>query len=104
MAWEISITREGWEDIRSELNKWSTKRLIEAISDNEFERIEHEENADITYIQEKIEPFNKRLKSLYKEDLQDEAFSLIEETNTCDTGGYNYWVDREGLHTVQLTD
>ena len=50
MAWEISITNEGWQEIKTELNKWSKKRLIQAISDNEFERIEHDINADLDYI------------------------------------------------------
>ncbi len=104
MAWEISITNDGWSEIRIELDKWAKKRLIQAISDNEFERIEHEEHADINYIQERIKPFTANLKRLYKDTLQDIAFGLIEENNTCDNGGFNYWIDREGYHKVTLKE
>ena len=32
MAWEISITNEGWEEIRTELENWSKEDLVEAIA------------------------------------------------------------------------
>ncbi len=31
MAWEISITAEGWQEIREKLDDWSREALIDAI-------------------------------------------------------------------------
>jgi len=28
----------------------------------------------------------------------------LEQTNTCENGGYAYWIDREGFHVVWLAD
>lgn len=34
--------------------------------------------------------------------LADRAYELIEQNNTCDNGGFGYWIDREGFHKVWL--
>ena len=39
MAWAISITADGWQQIRDELEKWDEKRLIDAICDDKFEAV-----------------------------------------------------------------
>lgn len=40
MAWEISITAEGWQEIREKLDEWDRASLISAITDDTFERVE----------------------------------------------------------------
>ena len=40
MAWEISITADGWQEIRDKLDHWDRASLIAAITDDTFERVE----------------------------------------------------------------
>ena len=44
----------------------------------------------------------ERLKQLPHDILVDRAYELIEQNGTCDNGGWAYWIDREGFHTVEL--
>ncbi len=37
MAWEISISAEGWSEIREQLETWPVDSLIAAICDDKFE-------------------------------------------------------------------
>lgn len=110
MAWEISITDEGWQDIRTELETWSRERLINAICDDEYQRVERVVNDngldDIPVNIPSIAAGNLRecLAGVDDDGLVDQAFNLIAENNTCDNGGYAYWIDREGFHKVTLTD
>ena len=39
MAWEISISNEGWAEIREKLESWTCKELIVAITDDKFEMV-----------------------------------------------------------------
>jgi len=100
MAWSISITTEGWQEIRENLEDWSREELIEAITDDKFEAVydkagqEHAERAAAAE--------RKRLEQLPHDLLVDRAYELIEENDTCDNGGWAYWLDREGYHKVQL--
>lgn len=104
MAWDISITAEGWNDIYNACHELDKDRLINAIADNYFEKLEEQGFA--------YNESNKRaLKLRYKLDqycaqdtLADTAYSLIKSNNTCDNGGYAYWIDKKGYHKVYLTD
>ena len=100
MAWSISITAEGWQDIRDDLETWSRRRLVNAIADDKFEMVMDkggEEHAERAAVAER-----KRLKNLPQDVLADRAFELVEQNDTCDNGGYGYWIDREGFHKVWL--
>ena len=39
MAWEISITADGWQEIRQQLEQWEKDDLISAICDDKFEMV-----------------------------------------------------------------
>ena len=102
MAWAISIGVEGWQEIRDELETWDREALIAAICDDKFELVlakrsqEHAERA--------VAAERKRLENLPHDLLVDRACELIEDTDTCENGGYGYWIDREGFHKVWLDD
>ena len=110
MAWEISISEEGWQEIRKELETWSRQRLTNAICDDEYERVERVVNDndldDLPVNIPAIASNSLRFSLAYvsDDDLVDHALNLIAENNTCDNGGYAYWIDREGAHKVTLTD
>ena len=36
--------------------------------------------------------------------LEDKAFSCIEENDSCDNGGFYYWIDPEGYHKVDIEE
>lgn len=100
MAWEISISTEGWTEIREKLEDWTPDALIAAITDDKFEMVmdkagqHHAERAAVAE--------RNRLADLPQDILADRAFELIEQNNTCDNGGFGYWIDREGFHKVWL--
>jgi len=39
MAWEISITSDGWHEIYDKLSEFDIDDLLEAIEDNEYETL-----------------------------------------------------------------
>ena len=100
MAWEISISAVGWQQIRDKLDQWDRAALISAITDDTFERIE--QIAGQHHAQRAANAERKRIEDLPHDVLADRAFELIEQNNTCDNGGFGYWVDREGYHKVWL--
>jgi hypothetical protein len=102
MAWEISISSEGWAEIRDKLEGWSRNQLIDAIADDKFELVYA--NAALEHAELAANAERKRLANLPIDVLADRAFELIETNNTCDNGGWNYWVDREGYHKVSLEE
>lgn len=97
MAWEISITAEGWQQIRDKLDDWDRAALIAAITDDTFEQVAGQYHA-----QRAADAERKRLEDLPHDVLADRAYELIEQNNLCDAGGFGYWVDREGYHKVWL--
>jgi hypothetical protein len=100
MAWEISITAEGWQEIREKLDDWDRASLIAAITDDTFERVE--KLAGQHHAQRAADSERKRIEELPHDILSDRAYELIEANNTCDNGGFAYWIDREGYHKVWL--
>lgn len=100
MAWEISVSADGWAEIREKLDDWTCGDLIAAITDDKFEMVlakagqHHAERASAAE--------RNRLNDLSHDLLADRAYELIEQNNTCDNGGWSYWIDREGFHKVWL--
>lgn len=101
MAWAISISSEGWHQIKTELDSWSRDSLIDAITDDTFERVE--DVADQYHAQRAASAERKRLADVPHEVLVDRAYELVEQNDTCDNGGWAYWIDREGFHKVWLS-
>jgi len=100
MAWEISISTEGWQQLRDNLDDWDRASLIAAICDDTFEQVG--KHAGEHHAQRAANAERERLERLPHDVLVDRAYELIEQTNTCDNGGYGYWIDREGFHKVWL--
>lgn len=101
MPWEISIGPDSWQELRDTLEKeWSREQLICAITDDTFERVEA--MAGQTHATRAAAAERLRLAELPQDLLADRAFELIEQTNTCDNGGFAFWIDREGYHRVHL--
>lgn len=102
MAWSISITAEGWQEIHDELEKWDREALIAAICDDKFEAVL--QKGGQYHAERAAAAERRRLENLPHDVLVDRAFELVEQNNTCDTGGWAYWIDREGYHKVWLSD
>ncbi len=102
MAWAVSITAEGWQQIRGELATWSKRRLISAIVDDKFEAVL--EKGGQNHAEQAATAERRRLRRVPHAVLVDRTFELVEQTDTSDNGGWSYWVDREGYHKVQLPD
>lgn len=102
MAWSISISAEGWQEIREQLETWDREALIAAITDDKFERVY--ERAGEQHARRAADAERLRLEPLPHDVLVDRAYELIEQNDTCDNGGWAYWIDREGYHKVHLPD
>ena len=100
MAWSISISAEGWQEIRDKLDGWSRDALIDAIVDDKFEMVY--DKAGQYHADRAANAERERLAVLPQDILADRAFELIETNNTSDNGGWAYWIDREGYHKVRL--
>lgn len=104
MVWEISISPEGWDEIYQELQRWSRDRLIMALEDDFYEVLT-EYGIESSIAEDMAKQYAASLhKYASHEALIDEAFELVQTNNTCDNGGYHYWIDRRGYHKVTLTD
>lgn len=102
MAWSITITAEGWQEIRDELEKWDRKSLLAAICDDKFEMVS--EKGGQQHAERAAAAERTRLEDVPHDVLVDRAYELIEQNDSCDNGGWAYWVDREGYHKVYLPD
>jgi len=100
MPWSISITADGWAEIREQLETWDRDRLIAAITDDLFEHVL--ERAGEHHAARAAEAERRRLEDLPHDLLVDRAYELVERNDTCDAGGWAYWIDREGCHKVHL--
>jgi hypothetical protein len=102
MAWSISITVDGWQEIRDELETWDREALIDAIVDDKFEMVL--EKGGQHHAERAAAAERKRLEGVPHDVLVDRAYEVVEQTDTCENGGYGYWIDREGYHKVWLDD
>jgi hypothetical protein len=102
MAWSISISATGWSEIREQLETWDHESLITAITDDKFEMVN--DKAGEHHAKRAAEAERNRLTNLPHDVLVDRAFELIEQNDTCENGGWAYWIDREGFHKVHLSD
>ena len=85
MAWEISISAEGWAALYAACHNLEKRDLVEAIG--------HVTGTDLI-----------ELMALPHDVLADQAFEFIETTNTCDDGGWWCWIDTDGYYKVHLPD
>jgi hypothetical protein len=102
MAWSISITADGWTEIREQLETWDKENLIAAICDDKFEAVN--DKADENHAKRAADAERERIIDMPHDILVDRAIELIEQNDTCDNGGWGYWIDREGFHKVHLSD
>lgn len=102
MAWEISISVEGWAEIREILEQWDRDDLVAAIAEDKSEAVYA--RADSHHAERAAKAERERLQGLPHDVLVERAFELVEQNNTCDNGGWAYWIDREGYHKVELSD
>ena len=90
MAWDISITAEGWQGIREKLERWSSEALIDAMCDDKFEAVIDKVALEHATLAANTE--RKRLDNLPYDILVDRAFDLIATNTTSDNGGWmNRW-------------
>ena len=89
MAWSISITPEGWNEIYEACHASEKQFLLEAINETAAQK-------GIAGIS--VEAGNE----ISQESLADLVFQIIHDTNTCDDGGFKYWIDPKGYYKITL--
>lgn len=100
MAWEISHTQEAWDNARSNLEHWTRDRLITALADDAFEAQEEggHDNAD-----QAADVLRDVLANADQCDLVEMTIASISTHQTCSNGGHDFWIDRQGYHTVSVS-
>ena len=105
MAWEISHMTEAWDAARTNLDGWSRDRIVEALTDDAFECAEQNGQdgaaaADILRSMIEETDHTGRIQMVPHDVLVDMAIHTIGLHNTCTNGGHEFYIDREGYHTV----
>lgn len=92
MAMAISISPEGWDAIRTELeDNWTKEQLIEAIS------------ADVNQNNDSAAKNSlQHLQFMSQENLASVAFDLVRVNNTCDNDMNGYYIDQAGDFRVRI--
>ena len=89
MAWSISLSPEGWLLVSKACLTKSKQWLFAAV--NEARR------------QTTQKPHTKkRYRLISQDELAEEAYQFIRQTNTCDNGGFKYWIDEEGYYKIEI--
>jgi hypothetical protein len=108
MVWSISITNEGWTQIREALTVLSFEDLCKAIADTNYEifhgyhSVKGKPHYKGAWNYKKL--MNDRIFKQDRSILENQAFEFIELFDNCDNGGYYYWIDPEGYHKVDIDD
>ena len=94
MAWEISMTPEGWETLRESLGYLPKGDLVAALAHGDVsmrnaegdDRVGADELAqdDVALLSERMSHYA----SLPIDILQDAAMAMIQEHQTCENGGH----------------
>jgi len=101
MAWEISISQEGWADIQYSLeNRVSKEFLAQALADYNYEMF-HGPNGGKGNARHKGFWNWKKLMVETRSTLERDCYKCIKEVNTCDNGGWAYWIDPEGYNRLE---
>ncbi|WPV67513.1 hypothetical protein [Chitinophaga sp. LS1] len=89
MAWSISITPEGWNEIYQACHASEKQFLLQAINE--------------TALRKGIPGMSdEAAKEVSQESLANLVFKIIQETNTCDNGGFSYWIDPGGIYKITI--
>ena len=100
-AWEISMSKEGWENVDENLHGMSVEELAEAIASDDFAETADERDllsGDISFYEEK----KAKYLELHQDVLADEAYKRVKKNNTSDNGGHMVWIDKEGFNKVPV--
>lgn len=106
MAWSISHTEEAWEiaELRLSLKKW-LPTIRKALIDDDLEAWEEaDDGSDIRSADEVIRDSRASYRGLSQEELVGIMLDRIREHMTCTNGGHEFYLDRQGYHTVPLED
>lgn len=107
MAMEISISPEGWEDIRDTLEvAWSKEQLVEAVT--EAMLLEADDELEEGMSPQEMDAFSEKTKqdiSNWSHDmLVEEAYSFVEKNMTASNDMSEYYIDKNGGFTVNPSE
>ena len=102
MAWEISMTAEGWSQVRHNLQcHTSREALIVGLTDSKFEEVE--KFGGLGHAKRAADALKARIEALPINILANACMELIEKHNTCNNGGFAVWIDPEGYQTAPVS-
>jgi len=118
MTWEISHTADAWSNVYKNLQdkkqEWLAKACATCVADRQDELNKAFWDAcwDLEIDDDNIDAvpdwqwsYERALAGYSEWDqevLADEAFQWIERNNTCDNGGFNFYIDDGGFYAVPV--
>ncbi len=104
MSWEISHTREAWENVRERLSlkKWIAPMRKALVIDDVAKWKTDEDNRSPEF--QVIKVAEARYKQFSHQQLVEETMARIEDHRTCSNGGFEFYLDREGWYSVSCGD
>ncbi|RXK81157.1 hypothetical protein [Filimonas effusa] len=91
MAWSISISPDGWNDIYDACHASEKHFLLDAINETASQK-------GFPGISDAA------AEEIAQEALANLVFQIIQETDTCDNGGGKYWIDPKGFYKIDLSE
>jgi len=101
MAWQISMSAEGWSNVRRNLHGMAKDKLVVALTDDLFEELE-ERGVELADIELAVADRRRDWESLPQDMLADICYDRVCHNDTCDNGGHRVWIDRQGYQTVPV--
>jgi len=99
MAWEISHGADAWSTAYENLQNSSVDWLREACAAAGADIAVDETEADWL---DTYESLLGEYGGLHADTLADMALRYIEHWNTCDNGGFNFYIDQDGHYSVSV--
>ena len=100
MAWTISHVPEAWENAKANLRTWEDETLIQALVADALACADEAEQYDEEDETPLAECIRETLEVADHDSLVHMCMNSIRDHETCSNGGFDFWVDRKGYHTV----
>jgi len=98
MAWEISMSGEGWDNVRRNVYAWPKEKLYAALCSDYAQKMYAQGDDNEEHARE----YAEIITDFPHDVLASEIYDIIVSNNTADNGGAVVWVDLAGDYKVPV--